>query len=67
MKQSHLALAAVAYRNHGNAHVVNSSKMICIACLKIQGAESLSCCGARARARNEVAQWFAYFFRKKPI
>lgn len=67
MKQSHLALATVAYRYHGDAHVVYSSQMICIACLKIQGAETLSICAPRARARNEVAQWFAYFFRKKLI
>lgn len=67
MKQSHLALATVAYRNHGDAHVVYSSQMICIACLKIEGTESLATDGARARARNEVAQWFAYFFRKKLI
>lgn len=67
MKQPHLALAAVAYGNHGDAHVVYSSKMIRIACLKIQGAESLATDGARARARNEVAQWFAYFLRKKLI
>lgn len=67
MKQSHLALAAVPYRHHGDAHVVNSSQMIRIACLKIQGTESLPAAGARARARNEVAQWFAYFFRKKLI
>lgn len=67
MKQSHLALATIAYGNHGDAHVVNSSQMIRIACLKIQSTETLSTCGARARARNEVAQWFAYFLRKKLI
>lgn len=67
MKQPHLALATVAYRYHGDAHVVNSSQMIRIACLKIQGAETFSTRGPRARARNEVAQWFAYFFRKKLI